>query len=205
MKIKIRAILMLILAGMLYGCYPEGHDYYSDYDIVYTNYDKEYTFAGHGSYTIPDQIVKITGDVIDGEDPHFVSPVYATPMLERMKSNMQALGYTYVADTASADLILVPYATEVTNVGYYWDWWYYYWDWWYYWGWYYPYPVTYSYSTGSLFMELVDRKDIAPGGKRHAVWTGIINGLLEGSSADFTSRMTRGIDQAFTQSDYLHQ
>ena len=32
----------------------------------------------------------------------------------------------------------------------------------------------------------------------------IINGLLEGSSTDFTNRYTKGIDQAFTQSQYIN-
>jgi hypothetical protein len=205
MKRKTGVILMVVIAGILWGCYPEGHDYYSDYDLVYTNYDKEYSFTGHGNYTIPEQIVKITGDVLDGEAPQFVNSVYATPMLARIKTNMAALGYTYVADTTSADLVLFPSALEVTNISYYWDYWWYYWDWWYYWGWYYPYPITYSYKTGSLFMNLVDIKNPTPAGDRRVIWTGVINGLLEGSTTDFLNRMEKSIDQAFTQSDYLHQ
>jgi hypothetical protein len=205
MKKAVRTILIFILTGTLWGCFKGEPEYYSDYDIVYTNYDNQYNFQGHTSYTIPDRIVKITANVINGDAPQFVNSVYATPMLEKMKSNMDALGYIYTADTAAADLVLFPSSIEVTNISIYWDWWYYYWDWWYYWGWYYPYPIVSSYKTGSLFMNIADRNDISADGKRRIVWTGIINGLLEGPTSDITNRIDKSIDQAFKQSDYLQQ
>lgn len=196
-------ILVLGMTGILGGCYPDGPEYYEDYDIVYTNYDNSYTFAGHSSYAIPDRIIKITDGLIEGGDPEYVKPVYSDEMLNRIKTNMASLGYTLASDTSNADLILMPSAIEVTNISYYYNYW---WDYWGYgWGYYYPYPVTYSYKTGSLFMNLIDRVDISPDGKRRIVWTGIINGLLEGSTSDFTRRMNKSIDQAFTQSQYLNQ
>lgn len=202
MKSKfLRGLFGVCLAGFLWGCYPGGAEYYSDYDIVYTNYDKEATFTGHKNYYLPDKIIKITGNSIEGKPPAYVSPTYSGMMLESMKKNMNALGYTLVSDQATADFVLIPAAIEVTNISYYYDWWYGYWGW----GWYYPYPITYSYSTGSLFMILVDNKDMAANGKKPALWTGICNGLLEGSTSDFTARMNKSIDQAFKQSEYLHQ
>jgi hypothetical protein len=202
---KKRTLSGLLVIGMtiiLWGCYPQGPDYYSDYDIVYTNYDNTFIFAGNGTYAMPDQIVKITDDLANGGTPTFVSNTYAIPMLNSIKVNMTALGYTLVTDTATADFFLMPSAIEVTNISYYYDYWGYYWG---SWGYYYPYPVTYSYKTGSLLMNLVDRNDLSPDDKRRIVWTGIINGLLEGTTSDFTNRMNNSINQAFTQSQYLHQ
>ena len=203
MKKMVRVLLLIVLTGTLWGCYPEGPDYYSDYDIVYTNFDKTYTFQGDvgKTYYISDKIPKITGNLLEGKPPEFVNSAYSTQMINRIKSNMSALSYTQVTDVNNADLILAVAAIEVTNISYYYDYWYYYWGW----GWYYPYPITYEYKTGSLFMNLVDQKDVSADGKRHVVWTSIINGLLEGSSTDFSNRMNKSIDQAFAQSQYLHQ
>jgi hypothetical protein len=199
----LKGIFVLGIAGILWGCYPEGPEYYQDYDVVYTNYDNQYTFTNHKNYAIPDRIVKITDALIGGGIPEFVNPAYSVGMIDRIKANMSSLGYSLVSDTTTADLILMPSAIEATNLTYYYDYWWYYWG--YGWGYYYPYPITYSYKTGSLFMNLIDRKDISPDNKRRIVWTGIVNGLLEGSATDFTSRMNQSINQAFAQSPYLHQ
>jgi hypothetical protein len=65
--------------------------------------------------------------------------------------------------------------------------------------------MTYTYKSGSLMMDLIDYKDVSADGKRRVVWTGIVNGLLEGSSSEFTARMNKTIEQAFRQSEYLRQ
>jgi hypothetical protein len=198
----LRGLFLVGFAWLMWGCYPGGAEYYDDYDVVYTNYDKEHTFTGHKNYAIADKIVKITGNSASEKPPEYVSAIYATPMLERMKTNMNAMGYTLVTDINNADVALMPAAVEVTNVTYWYDWWYGYWGWY---GWYYPYPITYSYKSGSLFMNLVDAKTLSPDGKHPVIWSGICNGLLEGSTSDITARMTKSIDQAFKQSAYLHQ
>ena len=106
---------------MLWGCYPDGPEYYSDFDLVYTNYDKNFNFSGHKNYFIPGKIVKITGNVSAGTAPEFVNSTYAVPILERIKSNMSALGYNLVTDSTQADFLLFASAIEVTNIGYYYD------------------------------------------------------------------------------------
>jgi hypothetical protein len=199
MRKMLRVILVIFIAGTLWSCYPEGPDYYDDYDIVYTNYDNNYVFTGKAKYAIPDKIIKITGNMDAGKPPEYVSGTYSTQMLNSMKANMASLGYSLVDINANPDFVLMPSALESTNVEYYYDYWGYYW------GWYYPYPMTYTYKSGSLMMDLIDYKDVSADGKRRVVWTGIINGLLEGSSSEFTARMNKTIDQAFSQSEYLRQ
>ena len=121
MKKRILLYLSLILA--LGACYPGGVEYYEDTDVVYTNYEPDFDFASGGFYSIPDKIVKIEGDLAEGEDPEYVKEPYNTQMLTRMKDNMSALGWTEVEDAADADLVLFPAAWTNTTVYYFYDYW----------------------------------------------------------------------------------
>ena len=196
---KKKFILYLGIALVMASCYPGGTEYYEDTDVVYTDYDPEYNFASKSAYSIPDKIVKLTGKDLEGEEPEFVQEPYNTQMLNQMRTNMEALGWTVVEDPANADLILFPAVWTNTTVYYWYDYWCWYYP--YYcggWGW--GYPTVSSYTTGTLLMTLIsDGEDHVT----HAqVWTGGLNGLLSG--AYNTSRVTRAIDQAFTQSPYLN-
>jgi hypothetical protein len=81
--------------------------------------------------------------------------------------------------------------------------------WWGYYGWYYPYypyypySYSYSYSTGSLVMDLVDVKNVPPGQERARVlWTNFSNGVLGVSST--TALAVDAVNQAFAQSLYIN-
>lgn len=199
-----RTILRVPILGLLFllaGCYPQGPEYTDEFDIVFTNYDESASFKALKYYAIPDEVVDINGNYDPAQGPEFISPQYSTLIINRIKSNMNALGYTEVADTGQADVIILPGALEVTNITY--SYWYSYWDYYYGYGWYYPYTTVSTYTTGSLIMTMVDRKNLNPANKGRAIWFGVVNGLLEGASADFGSRINKGIDQAFRQSPYL--
>lgn len=191
--------LMAAMALLLVSCYPGGPEYYEDLDLVYTNYSESYDFAAAGTYSMPDSVVKITGNLADGENPEFVKEPYNTQILQRIESNMEDLGWTRVEDVESADLVLFPAVWTNTTVYY----WYDYWCWYYYyycgWGYYYPSYVS-SYTTGTLVMAMVAYGDdyVEPS----PVWTGAVNGLVSGSY-DLT-RVNDAIDQAFEQSPYLN-
>lgn len=194
MKKNVLYLIGIIL--LMVSCYPDDTMYYEDTDLVYTNYTETFDFAGSGTYSMPDKIVKVTGDLDDGETPEYVKEPYNTQILNKIESNMTALGWTKVEDPANADLTLFPAVWTNTTVVY----WYDYWCWYYYycgWGWYYP-SYT-SYTTGTLVMGLVASgpEYVDPS----IVWTGAINGLLSGSYD--ISRVNNGIDQAFKQSPYL--
>ena len=200
---KKKFIFYLSIIILLGSCYPGGIEYYEDTDVVYTDYDDSFDFQSRGEYAIPDKIVKIEGNLIEGEDPEFVKEPYNTQMLNQMKSNMTDLGWTVKEEydpenPQHADvLVLFPAVWTNTTVYYYYNYWCWYYP--YYCGWGWGYPSTSSYTTGTLLMTLVADGDdyIEP----TRVWTTNINGLLSG--AYNTSRVTKGIDQAFTQSPYL--
>jgi len=195
MKTKILLFLGMIVA--LGACYPGGADYYSDIDVTYTNYEEDFDFASLNTYSIPDSIVKVEGDLAEGEDPEFVKEPYNTQMLTRIRSNMDALGWTRVENPEEADLVLFPAAWTNTTIYYWYDYWCWYYP--YYCGWGWGYPSVSSYTTGTLVMTLIaDGEDYIDPTR---VWTGAINGLLSGSYN--STRVNNAIDQAFTQSPYL--
>lgn len=186
------------LLFLMAGCYPDGAEYYEETDIVYTNYDDKFDFKSKGTYSIPNKIVKITGVLADGEDPEFVKEPYNTQVLQKIESNMTALGYAKTTDPANADLVLFPAVWTNTTVYYYYDYWCWYYP--YYCGWGWGYPSVSSYTTGTLIMTMV--ADGAEYVEPTKVWTSAINGLMSGAYS--TTRVNNAIDQAFKQSPYLN-
>jgi len=182
---------------LMVSCYPGEIDSYDALDLVYTNYTETFDFAGQGTYSLPDKIVKITGNLAEGQTPEYVQEPYNTQILNKIESNMTALGCTKVAEPENADLALLPAVWTNTTIYYWQD----YWCWYdyYYCGWGYYYPSYTSYTSGTFVMTLVASGEeyIDPS----SVWTAAINGLVSGSYN--TTRVTDAIDQAFKQSPYL--
>ena len=52
-------------------------------------------------------------------------------------------------------------------------------------------------------MQLPSSQDENP--KIDILWTGAVNGILVGSDASISNRLTKQIDQVFTQSPYLEK
>jgi hypothetical protein len=194
---KKNMILLLFAFILMVSCYPDKPLYYSDLDLVFTNYEKDFDFMSKGTYAIPDKIVKITGNLNDGESPEYIKEPYNSEILQTIESNMTAMGWTKAVDPESADLALLPAVWTNTTVYY----WYDYWCWYYYYycGWGYSYQAVSSYTTGTLVMALVAAGDdyVDPSG----VWVAACNGLLSG--AYDVKRVNTAINQAFEQSPYL--
>jgi hypothetical protein len=202
MKHRLISLVLFASLGLLWGCYPEGPEYVDELDIVYSNYDPEFDFQAKGTYSLPDKIVKITGD--DEADIEYVNDIYALPTLSRIDKNMQDLGWTKV-DADVADVQLLPAVWTTTTI-FYWGYWGDYWCWYYPYycggGWYYPYyPTASSYTTGTVLMTMIDPKEENAAGSTRVVWISAINGLYQGSYN--ATRVNNAIDQAFEQSSYL--
>ncbi|MDZ7635177.1 MAG: DUF4136 domain-containing protein [Bacteroidales bacterium] len=201
MKKGISFVLFILSIIILWGCYPQGPEYVEDLDVVLTSHEEEYDFAGKATYAMPDKIVKITGDLSEGDDPAYIPDVTAQKILATIATNMANLGWVRVDVDDLPDMMLLPAAWEVTTVYYYYDYWY----WWY--GGYYPPwgygpPVYYSsYSTGTLFMALIDPDIVESTGNPVRQWSGGINGLLTGTYD--ATRVTTAINKAFAISPYL--
>ena len=190
-------ISILVLALSLASCYPGGIEYYEDTDVVYTDYELDHDFSAMSTYSMPDNVVMISGDIIDGEDPEFIKEPYNTQIINRIAENMADLGWTRVDDPVDADLVLFPASWTNTTIYYWYDYWCWYYP--YYCGWGWGYPSVSSYTTGTMVMTLVaDGEEYV---EPFRVWTGAINGLLSG--ANNINRIYKGIDQTFEQSPYL--
>ena len=81
-----------------------------------------------------------------------------------------------------------------------------------YWGpywndWYYPYPVTYSYNTGTLIMEMVNLtdhpEDTSQKVKLPVIWHSYATGLLFENSKYNMQLTLDAVNQAFDQSPYI--
>ena len=202
MKKRVSIVLIVVSVLLLGGCYPDGPEYVEDMDVVLTKHNEEYDFTAKATYAMPDKIVKITGDVMEGEEPSFIPDVNAQVMLTTVANNMADLGWVRVDIEDNPDVLLLPAAWETTTIYYYYDYWYY----WYggYWGWYYPYyPPVYasSYTTGTFLMSITDPDIISTDGNRINQWSGAVNGLLTGYFD--ASRVNEAINKAFEISPYL--
>ena len=179
--------------------------------VVYTNYDKNANFSSFSTYYLPDSIL-IIGDKKEAE---YWNDENAQLIINTYATNMANRGYLRTDNKEEADLGLqVSYVKNtyfVTNYGEPQWWWGYpgYWGvpYWGDWGdWYYPYAITYSYSTGSFVTELLNLD--APQGQNAqlpVLWTAYMSGVLSGSTSVNVELAIEAVDQAFTQSAYLNK
>jgi len=205
-------VLVALIAYSTVSCRPDGAEYIDELDIVYTNYDASFEFTSQNTFALPDKIVKITDESVDlkpGDEPEYLDPVYAALILSSIRSNMEAIGYRYVDKSADPDLIILPSVAQTDQIYFYYDWSYWYW---YYpgwspgYGWWYPgyYPPQVSrIRTGTLMMQMTSESYQEVSDQIPVVWTGLVNGLLEGSANSINQRVNNSINQAFEQSPYL--
>ena len=205
-----KLIYVLIAVFALTSCRedPDLGDLSSDF-LVFTNYDGKADFNRFTRYYMPDSVMVIG----DTKDPEYWTGSKAADILKAYEDNMQACGYVRTDDKSEADVGLQ--ISYVQSVAYFVDyrnpyWWNEYPGYWLpgYWGdwgyWYYPYPVVYSYSVGSLLTEMVDLST-SPNADRKltVVWNSFLSGLLSGSDAFNMELTVRAINQSFVQSPYL--
>ena len=127
--------------------------------------------------------------------------------------NMTKYGYNQVMDKEFADVgIQVSYIESTYYFTNYSSpyWWWDYPGYWYpgYWGgywnsWYYPYTVSYNYTTGSLLIEMI--KLDTQSKKIPIIWNAYMSGLLYSSNRINLQLAVDAVDQAFEQSSYLNK
>ena len=193
-------VFLILLTTLLSGCYPKSPEFTEDLDVVLTYFQDDYDFESKQTFALPDKIVKITGNLQEGDEVEYIPDATAALILARIQENMNNLGWQKVDIDENPDLLLAPASWETTTIYYYYDYWY----WW--WGGYYPgwgyYPSYVStYSTGTLLMALIDPEMVGANGNPLVQWTGAANGILTWSYD--ANRVNKVIDQAFSQSPYL--
>ena len=208
-----KRLLIILLTGLfaqlVVSCYPEGADNVEDYDVAMTTYDKSADFSTFSTFSMPDSIVYFSNDKNTTVNHQFDDAI-----LQVVRNNFVNLGYQEMANPTETDkpnfVVMVSGFSNV-NYGYFINNWYNNWNW--YWtgwwpGWgydpYYPWaPISvYSYRTGSIVVEMVSTTPRADY-KIPVLWSGIADGLLQGSTASIQSRVTKELNQCFNQSPYL--
>lgn len=176
--------------------------------LVYTNYDKQAKFNMFKTYYLPEKILIIG----DKEEPQYIEGEGAAQILGAYQKNMEDRGFTMAAKEVADLGLQVSYIQSTyyfTNYGQSEWWWNYpgYWDapyWGNYGGWYYPYSVSYSYSTNSFLTEIVNLE--APEGEKAklpVLWTSYLTGFESGSKTINRALAVKAVDQSFAQSPYL--
>ncbi len=205
-KILLFSAAVLILAA----CHKEPYRDSDNEYLVYTSPGKDADFTKYRTFYIADSLLVIG----QGEKPFYSKTQAAKDLILAYRDNMQQRGFVYVADDAQADLgIQLTYIIKTEKFLSYYDspyWWldypgYWpagYWGNWY--GYYYPRPVTYTYTTNALLADIVDLTPvIMEDTPLEILWTSYIGGPAGRSYQSDVKRMENAIDQAFEQSPYL--
>lgn len=212
-------IRVAVLPVLIMSCYPGGPSTGEEMDVVGTSYDREFDFSAASTFSLPDTIIHT---LANGQEDS-LGREYDMLIINRVRDQMISNGFTEEPlDTLNpADVVLLISAMSSINSGLYFDpasWWGY-WGWWPGWsgypgapvwgpGWGYGFPVGYpvyiSYSTGTLFITMIDPDNTSIDDKTIAVpWMAALNSLLQSGAQNTEQRITENIDQAFKQSPYL--
>ena len=199
------------LALMVAACHKEPYPQDGDMEyLVYTAPSKDVTFADFQTFDIADSVLVIG----QSEKPQYSASDNALALIQQFRINMEKLGYIYTPSNPDADLgMQLTYILKTERFVHYYNdpyWWLDYPGYWPsgYWGnwtgWYYPYPVSYTYTTNALITDMVDLTgEEKEGNKLEIVWSCYIGGPAGTSIANDVNRMKASIDQAFVQSPYL--
>ena len=205
---KILLIPALVLLAV--ACHKEPYMDSDNEYLVYTSPGKDATFASFTTFDLADSLLVIG----QSAKPEYSQSQNALALIQAVRTNMENAGYIYTPDNPDADLgIQMTYVIKTDRyVQYYNDpyWWLNYPGYWSpgYWGnyvgFYYPYPVTYTYSTNALMVDMVDLTTPKTGTEAlEVVWSVYIGGPAGSSVASDVEVMKNAIDQAFVQSPYL--
>ena len=202
------------LAILANACHKEPYPQDSDNEyLVYTSPGKGVTFTSFRTFDLADSLLVIG----QSDKPEYSQSNNALALIQQVRVNMENLGYIYTPDNPDADLgIQMTFVIKTERyVKYYNDpyWWLDYPGYWPsgYWGnwtgFYYPYPVSYTYTTNALITDMVDLTGDQRDGSEplEVVWTSYIGGPAGYSVQNDVNRLKAAVDQAFVQSPYLNR
>jgi hypothetical protein len=204
-----RTLLPLLATAVLIGpgCLKDpDYEKLSSNLVVATNTAEGVNFSDYHTYYISDSVGVISETLSDT----MIKNASSQKLVDAVKQNMNALGYTFVTKANKPDLginmIVIKDVDVATIYGGWWAGYPGYWDPWY-WGWYYPYyypwSVSYVIRTGSVVVDLVDVKNATANNALKVQWTSVMAGAI---GTDLNANIQRGVDainQSFAQTPEL--
>ena len=205
---KILLISAVILAAV--ACHKEPYTDSDNEYLVYTTPGKDVNFTSYKTFDLADSLLIIG----QSEKPEYSQSDNALALIQAVRTNMEKMGYIYTPSNPNADLgIQMTFVVKTERyVQYYSDpyWWLDYpgyWSpgfWGNYTGFYYRYPVSYTYSTNSLMIDMVDLTTPKTGNEAlEVIWSAFLGGPAGFGPVSDLNKMKTSIDQAFAQSSYL--
>ena len=205
---KILLISAVMLAAV--ACHKEPYTDSDNEYLVYTTPGKDVNFTSYKTFDLADSLLIIG----QSEKPEYSQSDNALALIQAVRTNMEKMGYIYTPSNPNADLgIQMTFVVKTERyVQYYNDpyWWLDYpgyWSpgfWGNYTGFYYRYPVSYTYSTNSLMIDMVDLTTPKTGNEAlEVIWSAFLGGPAGFGPVSDLNKMKTSIDQAFAQSSYL--
>lgn len=208
-----------IAVAALSGCYaPPSTDDAFEESVVITSHAETADFSQYRTFYVRPEVRLLDEELGVNENPEFVSPAVAAPLVQTTRDNLAARGFIEAASKEEANLAVeLVYLRSVNSQQYC----YAYYGWYdsYYWGYpyypYYPYCDTSVWRSGTLVSYAMDTAVVPvppPVGDAGAgiadkvmrtVWTSAIYGAEVDSLQYVQERATAGINQAFIQSPYF--
>lgn len=219
-----RALSAAIVLAAMPGClvYPDSDERIDD-DLVITTYAPKAEFDTYKTFAIKSDIT-LFDTKADGEiEKEMVDEEFASKIIDRLASKMEARGYEKVemADNPDLGLSITGLSGLVVGSVSYWGG-YYGWYWGYPgWGYYYPYDVYYAYEPGTMVIDMVDLakangewprppdgrpegEDPPAPGSLSVVWLmSAYRAYVDDNKSGKLEQINDAIDQAFDQSPYL--
>jgi hypothetical protein len=199
-----KILTFISICVVFFSCRPEPDDQdLVDEFVVSTNYDQTADFSEYATYSIPTDTIGFVSNSSNDTIIVQTESSFPRPVLQAIRSAMNARGYAEVDRTANPDLavnVLVAnnfnVSQQVVYPGNYYSGYYGYNSFYYY-----PYIQTYVSNTGVLIIELVDLKNRTPDNKVKVIWTAHLGDVY--NTLDRVKQAQSGIEEAFTQSPYI--
>lgn len=178
--------------------------------VVYTDYNQDTDFSKFQTYFLPDSILEANSS----NKATFWKDENALDLISVIESEMNERGFQRLTKPEEKDIadlgVQITYIAEtnqvITGGGYYGGWWDYgfwgpWWD-----SWYYSFPISYSYDTGTIIIEMLDctQKDSSSNRNRlPVIWYANGQGYRYTSPRANQQLLIEAIEQAFKQSQYI--
>ena len=208
-----------LIISLITACYPNQGSTIEELDLVVTYHNEVVDFSNYSTYIVADTVVYIN----DNKEKTLAVDAQQA-LIDKVDHQMMAYGWTKESDpvTNGSDVAVLISVIETENFNIATGWWDY-WGPWSGWGYYpgygpggyypgYPgyccYTSVYEYTTGTVFIEIVDPNSGVDENDFDAdpipiLWLGIIDGLAEGSRQNVKARIDDGVDIMFEESPYL--